>query len=523
MMKKFWLFFSLLACCMTMSFCFADENTGVDVDFSFYEQWNQQEKLSNGFTREFNNAYNFAYKYWITTMDTIYKAHMNDKLNRVSMAKMLSNYSINILQKTPDTSKKCSFADVSSDLDEAYDNWVTLACQLGIMGVWIENFRPYDTVTRAEFATAIWRLLYNIKDGEDVYYSTHIKSLNNLWVITNTDPNLQELRWYVMIMLMRSAMDGFDPSYRVYDTVPNFVGVVVHPQFYDDVMTVFVYNPNTSWLPYGQWVMIKGTWYERWDYLQIEYSGTITSQNPDLNPELQATWPELTTNLTIKKLGNVRDDFFIKRNNIPYELQYSGYQENPIIESYVYEWEIEDWRYVKHETWYTFTFNDLGVKISTRPGRRYEFPAADPYNLFVRNGVEIRKTGEPLAPQRVEYIKIYSKDANQSLEDVIKERHLNPGCKLESGEASNWFKWVEGVWYYIINWIEDKIKIGDYTYNSSISSVKCFPDDEDEYSIVNEAQIQFFEPANDKTRYYKVRFQNYPTIFGKIETLVDKD
>jgi hypothetical protein len=53
--------------------------------------------------------------------------------------------------------------------------------------------------------------------------------------------------------------------------------------------------------------------------------------------------------------------------------------------------------------------------------------------------------------------------------------------------------------------------------------VKCFPDDEDEYSIVNEAQIQFFEPANDKTRYYKVRFQNYPTIFGKIETLVDKD
>ena len=94
---------------------------------------------------------------------------------------------------------------------------------------------------------------------------------------------------------------------------------------------------------------------------------------------------------------------------------------------------------------------------------------------------------------------------------------------MESGVASNWFKWVDGVWYYIINWIEDKIKIGDYTYNSSISSVKCFPDDEDEYSIVNEAQIQFFEPANDKTRYYKVRFQNYPTIFGKIETLVDKD
>ena len=66
-----------------------------------------------------------------------------------------------------------------------------------------------------------------------------------------------------------------------------------------------------------------------------------------------------------------------------------------------------------------------------------------------------------------------------------------------------------------------------FSLNKEGSEEKKFshyvPDDEDEYSIVNEAQIQFFEPANDKTRYYKVRFQNYPTIFGKIETLVDKD
>jgi hypothetical protein len=55
-------------------------------------------------------------------MDTINKAHMKDQLNRISMAKMLANYSINVLKKTPDTSKKCLFADVSSDLDSVYDN-----------------------------------------------------------------------------------------------------------------------------------------------------------------------------------------------------------------------------------------------------------------------------------------------------------------------------------------------------------------------------------------------------------------
>ena len=41
------------------------------------------------------------------------------------MAKMLSNYAINILGLTPDTSKDCDFSDVSSNLDYQYDNGVT--------------------------------------------------------------------------------------------------------------------------------------------------------------------------------------------------------------------------------------------------------------------------------------------------------------------------------------------------------------------------------------------------------------
>jgi hypothetical protein len=49
------------------------------------------------------------------------------------MAKMLSQYAINVLKKTPDTNKECKFGDVSAELDEQYDNGVTLACQLGIM------------------------------------------------------------------------------------------------------------------------------------------------------------------------------------------------------------------------------------------------------------------------------------------------------------------------------------------------------------------------------------------------------
>ena len=127
------------------------------------------------------------------------------------MAKMLSKYAINILGKKPANIVVPNFRDINDKLDEEYDYWVELAYQLGIM--WINmpknRFRPFDLVTRWEFATALSRMLFWTPDGEyggtDIYYTNHLKKLMNEKIITNNNPRLQELRWYVMIMLMRSA------------------------------------------------------------------------------------------------------------------------------------------------------------------------------------------------------------------------------------------------------------------------------------------------------------------------------
>jgi len=88
-------------------------------------------------------------------------------------------------------------------LDEQYHNGVSLAYQLWIMWIWIEKFRPYELVTRAEFATALSRLVYWTLDWEWVYYKPHLSILKENWVIVNDDPNLKEIRGYVMLMLMR--------------------------------------------------------------------------------------------------------------------------------------------------------------------------------------------------------------------------------------------------------------------------------------------------------------------------------
>jgi hypothetical protein len=144
-------------------------------------------------------------------MQTIDKAKMNTEMTRIEMAKMLSNYAINVLWKKPDTTKKVLFDDVSSKLDKQYDDAVTKAYQLGIMwqNMSKNRFRPQDKVSRAEFATALSRMIYNTTDWEYAwtrkYYTSHMAKLYNEWIINKTDPSIKEKRWYVMIMLMRTV------------------------------------------------------------------------------------------------------------------------------------------------------------------------------------------------------------------------------------------------------------------------------------------------------------------------------
>ena len=169
-------------------------------------------KFNPKYSDEMNKAYQYARYYNITTIDSIKDAGMGTWLNRIAMAKMLSQYAVNALWiNNFNTSRNCTFKDVSSSLDRQYDYWVTRACQLWIM--WINTpdnkFYPNWYVSRAEFATALSRLLFNTKDWLDKYYSTHISKLYKEWIIKNTDPKLREKRWYVMLMLMR-ASENFD-------------------------------------------------------------------------------------------------------------------------------------------------------------------------------------------------------------------------------------------------------------------------------------------------------------------------
>ena len=176
-----------------------DNSTDADTNNSSQQQTH---------TDEFQQAYDFARKNNITTMNTIEDAKMNGYMTRIEMAKMLSQYAINILHQTPDLSKwMVNFKDVTDKMDKEYDDAVTLAYELWIMGINMPNnkFRPNDYVTRAEFATALSRMLYGTEDWRPNYYSTHIEKLKSEWIMTILNLNMLEVRWYVMIMLIRAS------------------------------------------------------------------------------------------------------------------------------------------------------------------------------------------------------------------------------------------------------------------------------------------------------------------------------
>jgi len=162
------------------------------------------------YSDELQGAYDYAYDNGITTMDSIEDANMYGTLTRIALAKMISNYAMEVLGLTPDTDKDCEFSDVSETLDAQYDNGVTNACQLGLMGVGIEMFNPYGLVTRAEYGTVLSRALRGDKyNGGTPYYADHLAALEDAEIMNDiSNPSMREVRGYVMLMMQRADESG---------------------------------------------------------------------------------------------------------------------------------------------------------------------------------------------------------------------------------------------------------------------------------------------------------------------------
>ncbi len=194
---------------------------------------------------EFTNAYLWAHAYSITTMSTIQQADMTWVVFRKHLAKMISTFAMQFAWKTPNATKKCIFSDMHNESKEM-QYFAIVSCQLGLM--WLQEdgvtpktlFEPNLIVNRAQFGTVLSRLLfgdtYNIHPWERTLlttikndiksvissigqtfwssislhqellrYSKHLQALKDHDIMRQINtPMMFELRWYVMLMLMRA-------------------------------------------------------------------------------------------------------------------------------------------------------------------------------------------------------------------------------------------------------------------------------------------------------------------------------
>ena len=158
------------------------------------------------FTQEQQEAYNWAYKYWLTTQPSIEAARMNSPLTRQAFAKMVVSYIENVIWVRQSASNSCSFPDeekITKDLVP----YVRKTCGYQILWTNGKNFSPTQFVERAQLWTVLSRILW--WDKHDVegkwYYIYHVNALQNAGIM-NDIKNVKGVtakRWDVLVMFKR--------------------------------------------------------------------------------------------------------------------------------------------------------------------------------------------------------------------------------------------------------------------------------------------------------------------------------
>ena len=261
------------------------------------------------FEQERNESYFRACNKWIISDWNISDARLDKELTRIEMARMLNIFSMEIMWNEEDPSKNCNWY---SDLINYSDiSTASRACHLWIMWIWIDKFRPNDSVSRAEFWTVLSRILYweqfNVTEWE--YYKLHLQALKNNWIISNDNPNIKEMKWYVLLMLKRYIDRIEKENKRIEDliTLKNDNWFILK----DWQVITFSNNENS--------IIFKiSTWGKRTDSLQWSCAPWFHVASRDEMIDLLNIWRDIRKDNLVdsKKFSNYIEQSSNERNQV---------------------------------------------------------------------------------------------------------------------------------------------------------------------------------------------------------------
>lgn len=168
----------------------------------------------NLFSEEENKAFKLFCETNVINDIDINQSNLHNQLTRSEMAEIISSYATKFLNMSKDTTKSCWFKDVCQwmwDWAVSVSQYAGIhdACQLNLMWVWTSYFNPNWLVKRADFGTVLSRMLRGDKYNNmwNNWYDWHLRALNSAWIMNNVNPEIQELKSRVLLMLYRNAQN----------------------------------------------------------------------------------------------------------------------------------------------------------------------------------------------------------------------------------------------------------------------------------------------------------------------------
>lgn len=196
------------------------------------------------YNQEQVDAFQYAYWFGITTMCPIEDARLDWYILRKELAKMISEFAIKIVWIYPNFSKnECGFYDDLRKESDEMQFYIKLSCKLWLMWLhtdWItpkDNFDPNDYVTRSQFGTIMSRLIFGWKYNwnTDNWYIDHLNALKLHDIMNYIDnPQMKELRWYVMIMMQRADESWTIRQMRAVSDFINWANNLFNTNIYQD-------------------------------------------------------------------------------------------------------------------------------------------------------------------------------------------------------------------------------------------------------------------------------------------------
>ena len=274
------------------------------------------------YTQEQIDAYQWAYKYGITTQPNIEAAKLNWNVTRQAFAKMVVNYLENVVWVKQTTSNSCKFTDESKITNDLRP-YTRKTCAYDIMGSNWSDFRPMNPLTRAQLWTVLSRILrwdeYN--NGGKWYYIYHLNMLKEKWIMNSTkNPDAYAKRWDVLVMLKRMYEKfGSNVHMNWGNTSSNIINVGTGDNsisfstenddddyistVYDNSNVIYTSKDGTKYYYDDKFLnMLKDTADKKWesdltDYLKIEaeYFKNWLDQLADLDDEdiLESMWIDI--------------------------------------------------------------------------------------------------------------------------------------------------------------------------------------------------------------------------------------